>query len=212
MQVRRNKTMTIVINNRSRGRPRAFDRDQALQRAMETFWANGYDATSIPMLTEAMGISAQSLYAAFGSKDALYREAIALYQSTVGGFGTRAMAEEEDALAAMARLFRDAASAFTSSPTHPGCMITTAPAGRDDDLLTIFGRQLRAEAMRQVKTRLERGVRDGDLRADTDCEAWARYVAGIVQGLSTQARDGETLEGLLTITEIAARSLEELRR
>jgi AcrR family transcriptional regulator len=204
--------MTTVINNRGRGRPRAFDRDQALQQAMETFWANGYNATSVPMLTEAMGISAQSLYAAFGSKDALYREAIALYQSTVGGFGARAMAEENDAIAAMARLFRDAASAFTSSPTHPGCMITTAPSGQGDEPLTIFGRQLRAEAMRQVRKRLERGVREGQLRADTDCDAWARYVVGVTQGLSTQALDGETLEGLLTTAAIAARSLEELRR
>jgi AcrR family transcriptional regulator len=179
---------------------------------METFWANGYDATSVPTLTEAMGISAQSLYAAFESKDALYREAIELYRSTVGGFGSRAMAEEDDAVAAMARLFRDAATAFSSSPKHPGCMLTMAPAGQAEDPLTVFGRQLRAEGLRQVKERLERGVRDGQLRADADRDAWARYVVGVLQGLSTQARDGETRERLLTTAEIAARSLDMLRK
>lgn len=179
---------------------------------MESFWANGYDATSVPVLTEAMGISAQSLYAAFGSKDALYREALELYRSTVGGFGSRAMAEEDDAIAAMARLLRDAATTFSSSPTHPGCMITMAPAGQTEDPLMVFGRQLRAESLRQVKERLERGVRDGQLRADTDCDAWARYLVGIVQGLSTQARDGEAADRLLTTAEIAARSLDILRQ
>ena len=189
--------MTTVINNeaekaaRGRGRPRAFNHDEALQKAMEVFWANGYDAASMPMLTEAMGISAQSLYAAFGSKDALYREAIARYKATVGGFGTRAMEEERDVLAAMDRLLRDAAVAF-SSPSHPGCMITMAPAGQSADPLTEFGRQLRAESLEKVKQRLERGIADGQLRPQTDCAGWSRHISGIVQGLSIQRLCQET--------------------
>lgn len=208
--------MTIVINKqdaqptRGRGRPRAFDRDMALQKAMEVFWAAGYDATSMPMLTDAMGISAQSLYAAFTSKDALYREAIERYRTTIGGFGRRAMEEEKNAIAAMERLFKDAAVAF-SSPSHPGCMITMAPAGQATDPLSEFGRQLRAESLDQVKVRLERGISESQIRPDVDCGAWARYITSVIQGISTQARDGASLETLLAIANVAAHSLANLR-
>lgn len=203
--------MAIVENTRGRGRPRAFDREQALHRAMEVFWAMGYDQASIPSLTQAMGISAQSLYAAFGSKDALYREAIELYQSTIGGFGARAMAEEEDAVAAMQRLLRDAAITFSGSAAHPGCMITMAPSGQTADPLAVFGRQLRAESQRRVEERLARGVSAGQVRADVDCAAWARYITSVIEGMSTQARDGETTDALLSIANITADALEVLR-
>ena len=178
---------------------------------MEVFWASGFDGASIPMLTGAMGISAQSLYAAFGSKQALYREAVERYRSTAGGFAVRAMDEEADALDAAARLLREAAAAFSRTAATPGCMITMAPAGVSADPLTVLGRQLRAEGLQRMTERLERGVREGQVRNDADCAAWARYVMSIVQGLSVQARDAAPAEALLSTARIAARSLEILR-
>lgn len=178
---------------------------------MEVFWASGYDGTSIPMLTEAMGISAQSLYAAFASKDALYREAIERYRATIGGFAARALDEEADALQAVGRLLRDAALTFSRTAATPGCMITTAPAGVSADPLTELGRGLRADGAQRLTERLERGAREGQVRTDADCAAWARYVLGIVQGLSVQARDAASTEALLSTARIAARSLDLLR-
>jgi AcrR family transcriptional regulator len=204
--------MTIVKNEKSRGRPRAFDRETAVGQAMEVFWAQGYEGASMPLLTKAMGISAQSLYAAYGSKQALYREAMERYRTTIGGFGQRALEEEGDALQAIVRLLRDAAITFSEALDQPGCMITTAPAGIADDELILYGRQLRTNSRDMVCRRLERGIEDGQLLADTDCAAWARYVSGIVQGMSVQARDGETRSGLLSIAEIAAGALEALRK
>ena len=204
--------MTDVIIKRSRGRPPAFDRESVVEKAMEVFWSGGYDAASIPSLSAAMGISAQSLYAAFGSKDALYREAIDHYQRTIGGFGERAMAEESDILAAMARLLRDAATVFTSSPTHPGCMITMAPSGHDEQGMAAFGRQLRAESMQRVIERLDRAVGEGQLDKGTDCRAWAQFITSIIQGLSTQALDGASREALLASATIASGALGALRR
>lgn len=203
--------MTIVGNSRKRGRPRKFDRGEALERAMEVFWASGFEGASIPMLTEAMGISAQSLYAAFASKDALYREAIGRYRETIGGFAARALDEGTDAVDAMARLLREAAILFSRTADTPGCMITTAPASVPEDPLTRLGRQLRAESVHRMTERLQRGVHDGQVSSETDCTSWARYLASVVQGMSVQARDGASTEALLSTAEIATQSLEILR-
>lgn len=203
--------MTIVENSPRRGRPRAFERGVALERAMEVFWASGYEGTSIPMLTEAMGISAQSLYAAFGSKDALYREALEVYRTTIGGFGRRALDEEPDALDAVARLLKESAINFSRAVGAPGCMISMAPAELTETPLTVLGRTLRAESVAKVAERLERGVREGQVRHDVDCGAWSRYIGTVVQGMSVQARDGAATEALLTTAEIARESLQILR-
>ena len=208
--------MSTMKNNRKRGRPPAFERGQVLERAMEVFWASGFAGASLPMLTEAMGISAQSLYAAFGSKEALYREAIAHYRETIGGFADRALDEDAedadaDAVNAVARLLREAAVLFSHTADTPGCMITTAPSGTLDDALTLFGRELRAEGIHKLTKRLERGVRDGQIRRETDCASWARYLSSVVQGMSVQARDGASTEALLSTAEITIRSLQILR-
>jgi len=203
--------MCTVENKRGRGRPRAFDHDTVLESAMQVFWANGYEGASIPMLTEAMGISAQSLYAAFGSKDALYRKAIGFYRTTIGGFAARALDEEPDALVAVARLLRDAATTFSRTVGTPGCMIATPSAGAMETALAALGRELRTESVAKVAARLERGVAMGQVRGDADITAWSQYIGTVVQGMSVQARDGATAEALLSIADIAAQSLPTLR-
>ena len=204
--------MRDVVNRRGRGRPRSFDHNLVLDRAMEVFWASGYEGASIPMLTAAMGISAQSLYAAFGSKDALYREAIGRYRATIGAFADRALDENPDAVDAIATLLRESAVMFSRPNEAPGCMITTAPAGLIEDSLVRFGRQLRADGVQKLADRLERGVRDGQLRSDTDRAAWARYLSSVLQGMSVQARDGANVEVLLATAEITIDSLRSRMR
>ena len=179
---------------------------------MVVFWTRGYDGASMPMLTEAMGISAQSLYAAFGSKDVLYREAVDLYRTTIGGFAARALDEEADAVDALGRLLRDAADIFARTAGAPGCMITMAPGGVKDTPLTMFGRELRAESVARVAARIERGRREGQVRSDADSAAWARLIGSIVQGMSIQARDGAPAEALRSTAVLAADALHTLRR
>lgn len=178
---------------------------------MRVFWAHGYEAASMPMLTVAMGISAQSLYAAFGSKEALYREAIRLYRATIGGFAARALDEETNALDAVQRLVADAAVTFARTAGAPGCMITTAPSGVENQPLIVFGRELRAESVARVAERIERGRRDGQVRSDANSEAWARLIGSIVQGMSVQARDGASADSLRATATVAAEALEVLR-
>src|SRR5258705_9917998 len=106
-----------------RGRPRAFDRDVALGRAMLVFWKHGYDTTSITALTEAMGINASSLYAAFGGKRSLFTAAVHHYLQGPASFTATPLDEAPTAREAVERLLRSAAAAYTGSGHPPGCLV-----------------------------------------------------------------------------------------
>src|SRR5882724_123285 len=105
----------------ARGRPRSFDRTEALDKALTLFWRWGYEGTSIAALVEAMGITPPSLYTAFGSKEALFLEAVDRYNATDGAFAMRALTAGGTAREAIARLLTDAATAFTLPETGRGC-------------------------------------------------------------------------------------------
>lgn len=202
-----------MINNptasRPRGRPRAFDRDEALSRAMETFWWLGYEGASIADLTAAMGITPQSLYAAFGSKADLYREALERYRATVGAFTARALAEEPDVVEAFARVLRDSAREFCRADRPQGCMISTASlaCASENEPIVRHAAGLRSATLEAFRSRIERGITDGDLRAGTDAARLARYLGAIIQGMSVQARDGASAEDLAGIAELAIAEL-----
>ena len=106
-----------------RGRPRSFDRQEALARAMETFWTHGYESTSIADLTAAMGIASPSLYAAFGSKEALFLEAVALYGATEGEQLWGPVATAKTARAGMEAFLLGTARAFTRKGKPRGCLV-----------------------------------------------------------------------------------------
>jgi AcrR family transcriptional regulator len=195
---------------RPRGRPFTFEREEVLWRAMQVFRALGFDAAAIPTLTEAMGISAQSLYAAFGSKEELYRETIGLYLRTRGAFVVNALAEESDAILALTKLLRDAAAVYSDQPGM-GCMITVASGETTDESLRSFKQALRADGFHAIKTRLERGVSEGQLTTKTDCAVWARFITCTLYGMSTQARDGASIEDLLALANVSAQNLISIR-
>lgn len=172
---------------------------------MQVFWSSGYDTVAVPSLAEAMGISVQSLYAAFGSKEALYREALDFYSRTVGGFRARALDAEPDAIDAVVRLLEDAAHTFARSTGTPGCMISSAAV---ETPLSAYARQLCADSELKVAARFKRGVQDGQIAAGFECERWAAYIACVVLGMSVQARDGATADRLRFVARTAADALE----
>lgn len=193
---------------RGRGRPRGFDREAALEKAVQFFWEQGYEGTSIADLTAAMGITAPSLYSAFGSKEELYREALVLYREGPGAAMTRALKEESTAFAALSRLLRESASDFSSPGQPRGCMISTAvlgcaPENRDAAKLVA---ELRSRALAALKRRLDEAVKTGELPRETDTSALARFYGAIVQGLSVQARDRASKAALNGIVEYAIRA------
>lgn len=175
-----------------RGRPRSFDRDAALRQALELFRQKGYDGASLTDLTRAMGINAPSLYAAFGCKEALFREAAELYASTDAAEGTRILNETRATRAAIDGLLRATAAICKTSGPTVGCFIAlSAPnptpenAALCRDLAT-----LRQGRTREIRDRLARGVKEGELPASADIDAMSVFYATIVQGMSQQARDG----------------------
>lgn len=187
------------------GRPRSFDRDEALESAVAVFWQHGYDATSVSLLTAALGIGAPSLYAAFGDKKTLFYEALDRYNATYGAFTVRALAEESDARAAVERVLRDAAEAYTRPDRPPGCLLITAATNCSPQSADVAERlrDIRRQARTALEDRIASAVRAGSLPAGTDAGALAAFYAAVLQGMSAQARDGATRTDLRHIAEAA---------
>lgn len=194
---------------RGRGRPRAFDRNEALASAARTFWRLGYEGASIVDLTTAMGITPQSLYAAFGSKAELYREALDWYR----GISTplpQDVLEKPGVLATLGAWLVGLAE-FFADPVHPpGCMISTAMlfAATENDAVAGLVASMRRSNLARIRARLERALSEGELSADADPAALARFVGAIVQGMAVQARDGATQAELAGLARLAAAELE----
>lgn len=188
-----------------RGRPRSFDRAQALQKAMEVFWSKGYEAASLSELTEAMGINSPSLYGAFGSKEDLFREAVELYRETAGGGSRRALQDGATAREGVQAMLMAAAERFTAPGTPPGCMIVLgAPSGSVNHAsVGEFLCDSRREMQARIQTRLAVGVADGELPAGTDVKALAAFYTTVLHGMSIQARDGASRKTLQSVARQA---------
>ncbi|MFE9659266.1 TetR family transcriptional regulator [Streptomyces sp. NPDC005955] len=189
-----------------RGRPPAFDRDEALAAAARMFWERGYAGTCIGKLTEVMDIRPGSLYAAFGDKRSLFGEVVRTYgHSPVGAFMGVALEEEPTAYGAFARLLREAAVLY-SDPSHPaGCLTISAATNvtPQDAEVETFLRTLRNANLAVFEDRLHRAQQDGELPPDASPGALARYFAAIIQGMSQRSRDGAGAAELTETAELA---------
>lgn len=186
-----------------RGRPRGFDRAAALRLAMEAFWEHGYEGTSIGDLTARMGIRPPSLYAAFGSKEALFREAVALYEGMEGEPPLKALREAPTAVAGIEAMLRRNVRSYTEPGRPTGCMVVLAATTytpSTEGIRDFLAEQRRAGAA-AVQERLDRGRADGDVPPDADTGALAAYVMSVQYGLSLHARDGATREELDTVVD-----------
>ncbi len=175
------------------GRPRQFDRDAALTKAMHLFWQNGFGGTSLSQLKTELGISAPSFYAAFGSKEALFQETVALYLKSHGSVMDCLWDPSLAPRAAVEWALRGSAR-MQSEAGHPtGCMVAlgAASAGTPDD--AAVSASLTAARTRNragILACIERGVAQGALDPATDVPALAGAFESFLLGLSTLARDG----------------------
>lgn len=191
---------------RARGRPRAFDRCAALAQATRLFWSKGYEATSIADLTAAMGIGSTSLYAAFGSKEALFSEALAYYMQQYAHLFWDRFDAAQTSREAVEAFLLDSAAVLTGTVVDipRGCMATLSAVGSEGHVeLGERVRAARAATFDKLTARLRRAVDDGELPAATEIQALARFVQSVQNGMTLLARDDVSADELAAVAHIA---------
>lgn len=194
---------------RGKGRPRAFDRAQALRSALKIFWKQGYEPVSVAELCKAMEINPPSLYATFGNKAALFLEALRHYEHTYWDAPVRRFLDEPDVYKAVANFFSESAQILLSPETPCGCMVVLAAVNISEHEKEIIEsvRELRLAAKKMFADRLQQAVQDGQIPPDTDIPALAGALNTLLEGLSIQARDGFSPSELNAIAAHAVRML-----
>ena len=187
------------------GRPREFDREAALAAAMLSFWRKGFAATSMNDLCEAMGIRSPSLYAAFGSKEELYLEAIQHYVRTVGPAVWTKLSEARTAREGVEKMLRAATEALPESGAVPGGCMAALGAVADEWPASVADsvRQVRLDMLGHLRSRLQGAVTEGEMPASTDIEHLSRFYLSVFQGMAIQARDGATSADLKGVAAAA---------
>ncbi|KAK1178190.1 TetR/AcrR family transcriptional regulator [Streptomyces sp. NBS 14/10] len=188
------------------GRPRGFDAEEALEQAMRVFWSQGYEGASLTDLTNAMGISRTSMYAAFGNKEDLFQKALQRYTDGPAAYAPRAL--EEPTARQVATAFLAGSVRATTRPDSPaGCLgvqgsLAAGEPGRGArDTLAAW----RDNATSLLQERFQRAVDEGDLPAGTDPGLLARYLMTVGNGIAVQAAGGATRDDLQMVADMALR-------
>lgn len=188
-----------------RGRPRTFDRDQAVEQAMLKFWDHGYQRTSVATLTAQFGIKAPSFYAAFGSKEALFLEALELYRSSIGSRTLEALARP-DGRQALAGILRQ--SILNATARSSGCLIILGgEVDPESPLAASAVASLQRSTMEAMRQRLQLALTDGDLQPQADPHALTEYLLTVLHGISLRARLGSSADDLQPVAQIALDAL-----
>jgi AcrR family transcriptional regulator len=191
-----------------KGRPREFDTEMALEKALHVFWQRGYEGASLTDLTEAMGISRPSLYAAFGNKEELFRRALDRYAAKGPGAIHEAALTEATARKVVEHLLRSLAFSLTDPCNPAGCLSVqgalTCSQAADTIKQELCRRRSKGEE--NLRRRFERAKAEGDLTPDADAGALARYVITVTQGMSVQAAGGASRADLLAVADMAMKA------
>jgi len=191
-----------------RGRPRAFDEEQALDAALAIFWRNGYQGASLAELTHAMGISKPSLYAAFGNKEQLYLSALERYREQQLMKHVEALAAEPDLKSAMRAFLRSVATMLTSPELPGGCMVVNSAVACDTAALpqrvvAAIGTTVNQSAFGPLKDRLQQELQRRNLPVGTPIEQLADFFTTIMTGMAVLAKVGATQARLFDTIEHA---------
>jgi AcrR family transcriptional regulator len=193
--------------NLKRGRPRTFDADKALEKAMVLFWKKGFEGTSLPDLTRAMGINRPSLYAAFGNKEQLFRKAVLRYVEGPANYFREALAQPTARKVVEHLLFNGIN--VSAGNGHPrGCLVVQGAlacgeeAGSMRKLLT----SQREAGVKALFERLKRAQQEGDLPKHANACDLSRYIATVMHGMAVEATSGATRDELKRVAETALRA------
>lgn len=175
---------------------------------MLLFWRHGYEGASIAQLTDAMGVNAPSLYAAFGSKEALYREALKFYLGGLGDIGVARLNEAPSAKEGVRQVLLEAARAFTRPGYPRGCMVGVGSlrCAEENRIAAEETTALRKRSQAAFAARLRRAKKEDELPASADLVAMTDFYSSVVEGMSVQAQDGASRARLVRIGELAMKS------
>ncbi|WP_432827057.1 TetR/AcrR family transcriptional regulator [Dactylosporangium sp. CA-092794] len=190
------------------GRPRTFDADAALDRALEVFWRHGYEGAALSELTEAMGVNRPSLYAVFGNKEQLFAKVLDRYTTGPAAYAREAL-DLPTAREVIERLVFGAIELTAGPGTPRGCLsvANVQPCGPEAESIRQAVAALRKTSVAALRQRLQRARAEGDLPAGTDPATLANLVAAITDGIATQAANGATRSELRRIAEMALPAL-----
>jgi len=186
------------------GRPREFDTNQALDNALDVFWRNGYEGTSILELTEAMGINRPSLYAAFGNKEALFHKAIDRYME-MRACHLHSSLDEPTARAVVKKLWSGNIELISNSKNPRGCFLVQSALACGDAADSIRKEMVkrRAKCEKLLCQRFERAIEEGDLPAGSNAQQLAKYVSTVSYGIAVQAAGGASRNQLCEVADLA---------
>ncbi|MFB9263499.1 TetR/AcrR family transcriptional regulator [Bradyrhizobium erythrophlei] len=195
------------------GRPRAFDTDAALERAMEVFWRHGYEGATIAQLTDAMNINPPSLYAAFGSKEGLLKAALDRYTERRDAWMEEVLGAPTAREVAM-QLLMGTADAQTDPANPPGCLLVqgglACGTGSENVPFELAARRTHTED--QLRERFVRAKADGDLSEGADPAALARYLSAVTAGMGVMASSGADRDALRQVAAVSLKAFEEQSR
>ena len=188
----------------SRGRPRQFDKDKALDTALKLFWAHGYEGTSVALLAEKIGVNVPSLYAAFGNKEALFLEAVQYYSEHNGGFYLEAL-KKKTAYEVARYILEHEVNLVTMPDAPAGCLmiqgaLVTSP---ESEKIRVMMADLRRTAEKWMEARFKQAKKEGDLPKNADPKALACYIMSLNSGLAVQAKSGASKKELRKVVDIA---------
>ncbi|WP_439273019.1 TetR/AcrR family transcriptional regulator [Pseudochrobactrum sp. HB0163] len=193
-----------------RGRPRSFDREIALEKVMKVFWEKGYECAQINDFTAAIGITPPSFYAAFGSKEQAFREAVQYYTATIGGASLMALDEAATIQQGIRAMLETHADKVYACPAG-GCMVSVSSiqCKPENKAVKEFLKTVRKDAFERILARCEKALKDGDLPQGTDLVQMAEFYHAMLQSLSYEARDGGNRQAIQNIIEMAMRAMPE---
>lgn len=195
--------MSVVTHQNPVGRPRNFDLDEALEKALEVFWSKGYDGASLSDLTEAMGINKPSLYAAFGNKEQLFLKTIERYESRPCAYFYPALEQPTAYQVAEAMLMGAATSMADKSHPH-GCVVVQSALSCSEAAASVKEALIekRRDGEQRLCARLQQAQQEGDLPEHADPVVLARYLGTVVQGMAIQATNGASQDELLQVARM----------
>jgi len=193
---------------RRRGRPKCFDEQEALQKAMMLFWKYGYEATAMSDLTKALNLTAPSIYSTFGDKSQLFHACLDYYLKHEACSLDLIFQQAETAKVAIEIYLYENLKKLLQQDKPTGCMLVTATMNCSEQHQPLQHDLLlkRQQVKEKIYQRLQQGVEDGDLSSDADIQAMTDYYVTVIQGLTMQARDGVAIEQLENVVTLALKT------